>query len=417
MTGHPTLAALRVPGLRRYLAGQLPSVTCSWAQVVALSWVVVERDPDALGWLVACQFAPSLLLGPWFGAVADRHDRKRLLMLAEAGLGVVAGCYAVASAAGFLDLPLIFVLAVTWGVINALDTPARRSLVPMLVPSSAAAGASSLSGTVLLVGMAAGSAVGAALIATVGVTITFAANAFSFFADVVLLATIRVGPSPRVRRAAGQIRDGLRHVWHTPELRAPLFALAVTATLGFTVQVSVPIFVRVSLHGGPGLVGVGLAAVTAGGLLGALTAAARGEPGPQALPRAALVMAVGLAVTAAAPTTTVAFVGLAGVGAAWSAFIAFVLVILQRGEPAMTGRVMSLFAVIMLGGTAAGAPLTAAVISLAGPRAAIAVSAIATLAAIVGRALLNRSTIAGTSTPASSRGRRHGPSAATPRSE
>jgi MFS family permease len=414
MIGHPTLAALRVPGLRRYLAGQLPSVTCSWAQVVALSWVVVERDPDALGWLVACQFAPSLLLGPWFGALADRHDRKRLLMLAEAGLGVVAGCYAVASAVGILYLPLISVLAVTWGVVNALDTPARRSLVPMLVPSSAAAGASALSGTVLLVGMAAGAAVGAALTATVGVTITFAANAFSFFADVVLLATIRVGPSPRVRRTAGQIRDGLRHVWRTPELRAPLFALAVTATLGFTVQVSVPIFVRVSLHGGPGLVGLGLTAVTAGGLVGALAAAARGEPGPQALPRATLVMSAGLAVTACAPTTAVALIGLAGVGAAWSAFIAFVLAILQRGDPAMTGRVMSLFAVILLGGTAAGAPLTAAVISLAGPRAALAVSALATLAAIAGRrALLN---VGGVSTSSSCHERRPGPSDATPHS-
>lgn len=391
MAGHPALAALRVPGFRRYLAGQLPSVTCSWAQVVALSWVVVERYPDALGWLVACQFAPSLLLGPWFGAMADRHDRRRLLMLAEAGLGVVAGCYALASAARILDLPLIFLLAVAWGVVNALDTPARRALVPMLVPAPAAAGASALSGTVLLVGMAAGSAVGAALSATVGVTITFAANALSFFADVALLATIRVGPSPRVRRAAGQIRDGLRHVWHTPELRAPLFALAVTATLGFTVQVSVPIFVRVSLHGGPGLVGVGLAAVTAGGLLGALAAAARGEPGPRALTRAAGLMAAALTLTSASPTTPVALVGLAGVGAAWSAFIAFVLAILQRGDPALTGRVMSLFAVILLGGTAIGAPLTATMITLVGPRAALAVSAIATVAAIAGsRALLNR---------------------------
>jgi len=382
MTGHPAVAALRVTGFRRYLAGQLPSITCSWAQVVALSWAVVERDPHALGWLVALQFTPSLLLGPWFGAIADRHDRRRLLMLAEAGLGLVALCYALASAAGVLGLPLIYVLATTWGVINALDTPARRSLVPMLVPREAAAGASGLSGTVLLLGMTTGSALGAALITTVGVTTTFAINAASFFADVVLLTTIRVGPSPRVRRAAGQIRAGLSYVWHRPELRSPLLVLAVIATLGFTVQVSVPVFAHVSLHGGASLVGAALTAVTAGSLLGALAAAARGEPGAHAVTGAAGLMAGSLAVTAIAPNVPVALTGLAGVGFAWSSLIAFVLATLQRADPAMTGRVMSLFAVLLLGGMAAGAPLTSAVITLAGPRAALAFGAGATIAVI-----------------------------------
>ncbi|WP_043727865.1 MFS transporter, partial [Kutzneria sp. 744] len=388
MTGHPAIAALRAPGLRRYLAGQLPSVACSWAQVVALSWVVVERDPEALGWLVAWQFAPSLLLGPWFGTLADRHDRKRLLILAETGLGLVAlGLvalgYAFAAGAGVLDLPVIYLLAAAWGVINALDTPARRALVPMLVPAEAAAGASALSGSVMLVGMTAGSALGAVLVTTVGVTATFAANAASFFGDALLLATIRVGPSPRIRRAGGQIRDGLRYVWRTPELRAPLLALGVVATLGFTVQVSVPIFVRVSLSGGPALVGAAFTAVTVGSLVGALVATARGEPGPHALTRVAGLMAAALVLTAASTSVPIALVGLAGVGVAWSLFIAFVLAVLQSCEPAMTGRVMSLFAVGLLGGTAAGAPLTATLIALTGPRTALAVSAVATVGAVL----------------------------------
>jgi MFS family permease len=382
MAGHPAVAAMRVPGFRRYLAGQLPSVACSWAQVVALSWVVVERDPHALGWLVALQFTPSLVLGPWFGAMADRHDRRRLLILAEAGLGLVALCYALASAGGFLGLPLIYVLATLWGVINALDTPARRALVPMLVPREAAAGGSALTGTVMLLGMAVGSALGTVLIATVGVTVTFAVNATSFLGDILLLATIRVGPSPRVRRAAGQIREGLRYVWRTPELRSPLLALAVIATLGFTIQVSVPIFVRVSLQGGASFVGAAFTAVTAGSLVGALTAAARGEPGSRAVSYAGGLMAGSLALVAAAPNMAVAVAGLAGVGVAWSTFIAFVLTVLQRADPAMTGRVMSLFAVVLLGGTAAGAPITGAVISLGGPRAPFVLGAVATIAAV-----------------------------------
>ena len=93
-------------------------------------------------------------------------------------------------------------------------------------------------------------------------------------------------------------------------------------------------------------------------------------------------MAGSLAVTAIAPNVPVALTGLAGVGFAWSSLIAFVLATLQRADPAMTGRVMSLFAVVLLGGMAAGAPLTSAVITLAGPRAALAFGAGATIAVI-----------------------------------
>jgi len=302
VSSHPAVAPLRSPPFRRYLIGQLPSVTCSWAQVVALSWVVVDLHPAALGRVVALQFLPSLVLGPWFGAVADRHDRRRLLMLAEAGLGLVALGYAAASEVDALALPWIYLLATAWGVINAMDTPARRALVPMLVPPDRAASASALTGTVLLLGMTAGSALGGALVATVGVTVTFAGNALSFVADVALLHTVRVGPSPRVSRAPGQIRDGLRYVWLTPVLRAPLLALAVVGTLAFTTQVSVPILVRTAFGGGPSLIGAAFTAVTAGSLAGVLIAAARGGPRPRTLGRATAGIAAAVIVTAVAPT-------------------------------------------------------------------------------------------------------------------
>lgn len=180
LDGGAAAAPLRSGAFRRYLAGQLPSVTCSWAQVVALSWVVVKLDPHALGWIVVAQFLPSLALGPWFGAVVDRHDRRRLLIFAEAGLGLVALGYATALMAGVLTLPLIYALASVWGVINALDTPARRALVPMLVPCEVAASASALTGSVLVLGMAAGTALGGVLVTVAGAVVTFAVNAASF---------------------------------------------------------------------------------------------------------------------------------------------------------------------------------------------------------------------------------------------
>jgi MFS family permease len=383
MVGRTAVAPLSSPAFRRYLAGQLPSVTCSWAQVVALSWVVVGLDRRALGWVVALQFLPSLVLGPWFGAVTDRHDRRRLLILAESGLGLVALAYALASAAGVLTMPLICLFATGWGVINALDTPARRALLPALVTAGQAASASALAGTVLLLGMTAGSALGGILVATVGVTAAFAVNAASFLVDVAVLRTIRPGASPFVKRAPHQVRDGLSYVWHSPVLRAPLLALAVIATLAFAVQVSVPTLIRMSFGGGASLIGTAFTAVTAGSLAGALTTAARGMPGPRTPGLAAAIMAGSMTVIANAPTVPALLAGLAGVGFAWSVFLGSVIAVLQAAEPRMLGRVMSLFAVVLLGGTAAGGPIASTAAASMGPRAPFLLGAVAAVAAIV----------------------------------
>ena len=387
--GRTAVAPLSSAPFRRYLLGQLPSLTGSWAQVVALSWWVESHDPKALGWVVALQFLPSLVLGPWFGVAADRHDRRGLLMLAECGLGLVAAGYALASLTGVLTLPVIYVLATTWGVINALDTPARRALVPALVPPDQAASASALTGTVLLIGMTAGSALGGVLVAAVGVTAVFAVNAATFLADVAVLRTIRSSNSPLVKRAPRQVREGLSYVAHTPELRAPLLALALIATLAFTMQVSVPALVHQSFAGGPSQLGAALTTLAAGSLTGTLVRAASGMPGPRALPMAAAIMACGLAATAIAPVLPAALAGLAIVGFGWSCFLGTTIATLQSADPRLLGRVMSLFALVLLGGTAGGAPIASALSGSFGPRApffAAAAAAIAALAIATGSA-------------------------------
>jgi MFS family permease len=380
--GRTAVAPLHSAPFRRYLLGQLPSLTGSWTQVVALSWWVVSLDPKALGWVVALQFLPSLVLGPWFGVVADRHNRRRLLMLSECGLGLIAAGYALASLTGVLTLPVIYVLATAWGVINALDTPARRALVPALVTADQAASASALTGTVLLIGMAAGSALGGALVAAAGVTAAFAVNAASFLADVAVLSTIRAGSSPRVKRAPRQVREGLSYVAHTQELRAPLLALALIATLAFTVQVSVPTLVHRAFAGGPSQLGAGLTILAAGSLAGTLVRAASGMPGPRALPAATAIMACGLAATAIAPVLPAALTGLAIVGFGWSYFLGTTIATLQSADPRMLGRVMSLFALVLLGGMSAGAPIASSLANSLGPRAPFFAGAAAATAAL-----------------------------------
>ena len=369
------VAPLRSTAFRRYLAGQLPSVTCSWAQVVALACVVVQIDPRALGWVVVAQFLPSLLLGPWFGALADRHDRRRLLILAEAGLGLIALAYTAAAAAGVLALPLIYTLASAWGVINALDTPARRALVPILVPNESAASASALTSTALVLGMALGTALGGTVVTVAGAAAAFAVNAASFLLDVVVLTTIRVGASPRVRRAPRQIREGIGYVWQASPLRAAMLTLAIIATFAFTVQVSVPVLAQEGFNGNPATISAFFTAVTGGSLAGTLVFAARGASKRRPLGGTSLAMAAALLVTALSPYAPVAILGLVGVGFSWAYLIGTVLAILQTSDPMLMGRVMSLFGVVLLGGTTIGGPLAAAMTAVGGCRAPFIVGA------------------------------------------
>src|SRR5262249_50499800 len=154
-----------------------------------------------------------------------------------------ATTFAVLSTMDRLSMGPVYVLAGVWGLFNALDTPARRALIPSLVPRAQAARASSLAATGMVIGMMTGSAIGAVLVAQLGPTVSFAVNALSFLVDVGILATIRVPASPRVARAPGQVRDGLRYLGPNRRLRGPLVVLAVIATLGFNVQASLPGYV------------------------------------------------------------------------------------------------------------------------------------------------------------------------------
>jgi hypothetical protein len=290
-------------------------------------------------------------------------------------LGLIALGYAAAAAAGALALPLIYTLASAWGVINALDTPARRALVPMLVPNEGAASASALTGTALVLGMALGTALGGTLVTVAGAAAAFAVNAASFFVDVVVLTTIRVGDSPRVRRAPRQIREGIGYVWQAPPLRAAMLTLAIIATFAFTVQASVPVLAREGFNGSPGTIGAFFTAVTGGSLAGTLVFAARGASQRWPLAGPSLAMAAALLVTALSPYASIAILGLVGVGFSWAYLIGTVLAILQTSEPMLMGRVMSLFGVVLLGGTTIGGPLAAAMTAVAGCRSPFIVGA------------------------------------------
>lgn len=212
------LAPLRVQRFRRYLAGQLISVTCSWMQVVALTSIVVQVDPQAVSLIVTLQFLP-MLGAPVFGVLADRIDRRRL-MAAEAGLGLVAVVYAALAVIGPVTIGRLVVVALLWGLVNAVDTPARQAFLIDLVPVTSASRASLLTGLAVLTGMKLGSAAGAVLFDRVGFAVCCLINAASFFVDVAILATISVdslpSPRPRSRSHAPPARGPQSSTWPKP---------------------------------------------------------------------------------------------------------------------------------------------------------------------------------------------------------
>ena len=375
------LRPFRARAFRLYAAGQFVSVTCSWAQVVALSWIVLRVQPAALGAIVALQFVPMLVLAPWFGAVADRMDRRNVLVAAEATLGVIAVAYAGLALSGRLTIGWVGVLALAWGIANALDTPARRALLPELTAPDDATRAAALAGAIMMIGMTAGSALGGLLVGLAGPSVVFLLNAGSFFADVLVLQTIRASDrvaAPRVPHQSPSVRAGLLYVSRTPALRHPLISLAIVGTFAFTFPVTVPLLAGQLFGGSPQLVGAFLTATSAGSLAGTLIAASRSALWPKAQSDAAAIMALAMGCVALAPTTAMAVAGLATMGAAFSVFVISTIDTLRRRtDPTMLGRVMALFAVLLLGSTPIGGPLAAFVASSYGVRAAFVMGAAA----------------------------------------
>ena len=180
------------------------------------------------------------------------------------------------------------------------------------------------------------------------------------------------------------MREGLRYVWSTPDLRSPLISMAIVGVFAFNFTVTLPLLAKVTFHGGAGLYSAFLAAMGVGAVAGGLFTAHRGRPSTHLLAVIGLFFGISILAVAAAPTKPVAVVLLVLMGAGSISFVATNNATLQlRSEPGMRGRVMSLNAIAFLGSTPIGAPLVGYISDISNPRIALLVGGIATLAASV----------------------------------
>ena len=382
-TRRRTFAALAVPNYRRYFLGQATSLIGTWMQMAAQSWLVLSLtgSATALGLIVALQTLPVLLLAPYGGVIADRVDKRRLMVALQAAMGVQALILGVLTITGSVRLWEIGVLAVVLGLNNAFENPARQSFVLEMVGAETLRNAVSLNSVQVNVARAVGPAVAGVLIATVGTGECFLINAASFVAVVASLVSMErsaLHPTPPAPRASGQLREGLRYARATPEIIVPLLMMALVGTLAYEFQVSLPVMARHALHAGAEGYGFMTAAMGVGAILGGLVVAARGHTGLRPVTLAVAAFAIALSLAALAPTLAVELIALALVGGASVSFMSSGNSTLQlAAEPAMRGRVMALWFVALQGTTPIGGPLVGVIISLAGARAGLGVGALA----------------------------------------
>jgi MFS family permease len=382
-----TFSSLHVRNYRLYFIGQVVSVSGSWMQRVAQSWLVLHLTGSgvALGVASALQFLPILLFGAWAGLVADRMDKRQVLMVTQPLMGFLALILGVLTLTGLVQLWMVFLMALLLGAVTAIDNPARQSFVMELVGRRQVTNAVSLNSAVFTSARVVGPAIAGVLIAVVGTGWCFVVNAASFGAVLTALVAMNAEQLERAQRplrARGQLMEGLRFVWSRPDLSTPLALLAVVGTLALNFTVILPVLARDTFHGDASTYGTLLSVLGAGSLVGALVTASRREPSVPLLVGALGLFGLFMLGAAAAPTLPLEIAALIPMGLAAVAFQTTTNSLIQlRSEPALRGRVMALYSVVFLGTTPIGAPVVGWVAQHFGPRAGLGLGGTAVLVA------------------------------------
>ncbi|MBN2622965.1 MAG: MFS transporter [Acidimicrobiales bacterium] len=392
-----TFASLEHRNFRLFFVGQGISQVGNWMTLVAQTLLVLKLTDSgvALGLLAAAQFGPVLLLGPWAGLVADRSDKRKLLVTVQVAAMMQSFVLAALAFTGDPPVGALYAVAVVGGLCMAFDNPARRSFVVEMVPALQINNAVSLNSALMTSSRVIGPALAGALVSTVGYGWAFTVDALSYIAvlaGLLMMRTSELHPSPVATRAKGQIRAGLRYVRSVPELFVPLVMMAVIGTLSYNFQTVFPLFVTRDLQGSEATFTVLFSVVSVGSLAGALVTANRGDIGVRQVSLAAVAYGVALALMALAPTVAVAVVLGVVVGVASITFLVSSTAIVQiKAAADMRGRVLALQAMLFLGSTPVGGPVVGWIADQFGARYSVALGAIAAFGAgLWGLAVLRR---------------------------
>ena len=380
-----TFESLRSRNFRLFFLGQAVSVTGTWMQQVAAAWLVLRLTGSgvALGVDTGLTFLPLLLFGLRGGELADRADRRKILLVTNAALGVLALVLWAIVDTGVVRLWMVYALSFLSGTVTALDNPTRQSFYAEMVEEEHLTNAVSLNSAVMTGSRIIGPALAAAVVAGLGMAWCFLINAVSYVAAIAALAAMRPHELRRTpSRERGRVREALAYVRSDEALWFPILLMAALYTLSFNFSVTMPLLAERTFGGDVGTYGTLLSFYGLGSFLGALGMARVRNPNPRRLAWAAVAFGVAQGFLAVAPSLTAAHVLVVVFGVVSMAFMITGNTGLQlAARPDMRGRVMAIYAIIFLGGTPIGAPITGAIAEHLGPREAVAFGAIAAVLA------------------------------------
>lgn len=379
---------------RLFFVGQLISVTGTWMQSLAQSYLVYEvlqASPFQLGLVNVFQFAPVLLLGIPAGVIADRFPKRRLLVITQSIFSLLAGVLTVLVLFDRIALWQVYAVATVFGITQALDMPTRQSFISEMVGKHVVMNAIALNSTMFNTGRVIGPAIAGLVLALFGPVVCFAVNAVSYGG--VIIGLLMMNVTPVVREATGstiaRLREGLAYVRASPPIFRTIILVGAVGTFGMNFNVWVPMLASDSFGSGAGAYGLLFAAMGVGSLIGALTLAMFGrKPSRARMLGAAIglgVVEILLAIAAAVPMSiAVGMACLAIAGFASSNAMATANTTVQTtADDELRGRVMAVYMTVFAGTMPFGALISGAIADRFGVHVAVGIGGlVTTLAAI-----------------------------------
>nr|WP_239579217.1 MFS transporter [Microlunatus panaciterrae] len=357
------MAALEVRNYRLYLSSQVVATTGLWMQRIAQDWLVLELSGSvtAVGFAVMLQFAPVLIFGLFGGVIADRYSKRTILMITQSVAMLMATTLGVLALTGTVQVWHVYLIAMTLGFVTVVDNPTRQVFVSELVGSSHIRNAVSLNSSVFQLGALLGPALSGLLIHAVGQGWSFLINAAACSLVVVIVGIIRPTAS-KVNKAAhqakGQLKEGLTYIKNTSEVAWTIVLVAVIGLFGLNMPVILAAFADVEFKAGVSGYSMFNSLSAIGALAGALISARRKESlRLRSLVTSLTLLGAILMVASMAPSEFLFGAVLIGVGLMTLLFLTGANSLVQMTSlPAVRGRVMSVYLLVLLGGQAIGSP-------------------------------------------------------------
>ena len=375
--------SLSVVNYRIWFAGALVSNIGTWMQRTAQDWIVLTQltdyDATAVGITMALQLGPQLVLMPWSGLIADRFNRRKLLILTQTLMGLLALGLGILTVLDIAQLWHVYLFALGLGVVAAIDAPARQTFVSELVSEDKLSNAVALNSASFHGARLIGPAAAGLLTVAVGAGWVFMINAITFAATVfamTLLRTKQLRQPPKASRERGQLMAGFRYVRGRSDIVVVMIAVFLIGTFGLNFAIFTSTMATIEFGRGAAEFGLLSSIMAIGAVIGSLLAARRSRARLRLVVGGSALFGFSCALAAVMPTYTSFAISLTLIGLSSLTLMTTANAYVQTTtRPEMRGRVMALYMAIFVGGTPLGAPLVGWVADYFGPRWALGLAA------------------------------------------